>query len=115
MKMLYLWLMALCSVSLCYSQEAPSPETAVNSYEAYLKSIRNISFSSLSKDRDAEKSDVFTNILSVKLKIDFARKRMWAATRQVIENPKTENDIVRATSLDETLVTSRVARDIYTR
>ncbi|MGA2060671.1 MAG: hypothetical protein ABSG67_09345 [Thermoguttaceae bacterium] len=114
MKILYLWLMVIASVSLCYSQEAPNPEIALNSYEAYLKSIRNVSFSSLSKDRDAEKSDVFANILSEKLKIDFERKRMWRTTRSVIENPQTESDKVRATSLDETLITSRALLEIST-
>jgi hypothetical protein len=115
MKMLYLCLMLFCSVSLCYSQEAPSPEIALNSYETYLKSIRNIKFSSLSKDRNADKGDIFTNILSEKLKIDFERKRMWRTTRQVIENPQTEIDKERASSLNETLITSRALLEISAR
>ena len=101
-------LLSLCSCSLCCSQEPVTAEHAFESYEEYLRSIRSISFRSGFQDRNAEKSDVFTNALSEDWRIDFEGRRMRRTTRAVIDNPVTESDKRRVSTYFEALLTPRV-------
>lgn len=107
-----LWVLCCFTSSLCYSQGAPTPEAAFNSYKTYLEGIRSLSFHSHFRDRIADKSDVFTNALSQDWKIDFEGRRLWATTRRVIEHPTTAADKAQPTQYNESSVTSVAVRHI---
>ena len=106
MKGLYFLLIVSSCSSLCYPQEAATSDGVFNSYEAYLKTVRNLSLHSDFKDRIAEKSDVFTHSLSERWKIDFQGKRLWRTARARTENPKTGEGGRQGSGYNESLVTS---------
>ena len=60
-----------------------TPDVAVEHYENYLKTIQSVSLHSVFKDRDSEKSEVFTNSLSQDHWIDFKGKRLRFVVRRL--------------------------------
>jgi beta-lactamase regulating signal transducer with metallopeptidase domain len=87
-------------------RDAVTPEVAARSYENYLKTVQSVSFHSSFKDRNAEKSDVYTNSLSQNWWIDFKGRRLRRITKRL--NPNTGKTVVgpRA-ALNETLLTPK--------
>jgi hypothetical protein len=97
-------LVMLAYSSSCYSEDTVTAEDALRGYEDYFESIRSISLHSRFMDRNAEKSDHFTNTLSQKWRIDFEGRRLWRTTRKIIEDPKTEAEKKLASTYFEALV-----------
>jgi hypothetical protein len=105
-------LLVFCCSAFGRSQDVPTPERAFHSYEAYLKSIRNLSFHSHFRDRVAEKSDVFTNALSQEWKIDLEGKRLRVTTRRASTDSKTDSGEAWVKQYNEALVTPLATHEI---
>jgi len=85
-------------------RDAITPEVAARSYENHLKTVQSVSFHSNVKDRDAEKSDLYTNGLSQNWWIDFKGRRLRRITERLDPSTGKIVDGPRAV-LNETLLT----------
>jgi hypothetical protein len=105
MRASWCFVLLFCFSSVGYSQDASDPDSVLASFNAYLASIQNASFSSRFKDRVSEESDAFTNMLTQDWKVDLAGRRLWRRTRETARDSRGDFGNALVSVHNETLLT----------